>query len=69
MKISKPSSRSELMKGLNLKHNPTFRNNYIRPALESGYILMTDPDSPNSPEQRYILSEKGIALKKAIEND
>ena len=50
---------SELMKALGLSHRPTFRANYLNPALEGGWIERTQPDSPRSPTQRYRLSGKG----------
>ncbi|MDR1776643.1 MAG: Fic family protein [Desulfovibrio sp.] len=46
-------SAAELMNLLDLKHRPTFRQNYLRPALERGRIEMTLPDAPNSRNQRY----------------
>lgn len=46
---------AELMARMELKHKPTFRTNYLQPALESGWIEMTHPDSPRSPTQRYRL--------------
>jgi len=44
---------AELMVLLGLKHRPTFRKNYLHPALEQGLIEMTLPDVPNSRNQRY----------------
>ena len=38
---------------LGLKHRPTFRDNYLLPALELGIIEMTVPDKPNSSNQKY----------------
>lgn len=49
----------ELLNRLGLKHRPSFRKNYLQPALAGGWIEMTEPDSPNSPTQRYRLTEKG----------
>lgn len=46
-------SASELMARLHLKHRPTFRNNYLKPALAKGLIEMTVPDKPNSKNQKY----------------
>jgi len=48
-----------LLKALGLSHRPTFRENYLNPALESGWIERTQPDSPRSPTQRYRLTNKG----------
>jgi Fic family protein len=50
---------TELMSVLGLSHRPTFRKNYLNPALETGWIERTQPDSPRSPTQRYRLTEKG----------
>jgi len=36
-----------------LKHRPTFRKNYLHPALEAGLIEMTIPQTPNTREQKY----------------
>lgn len=57
-------SAAELMEKLSLKHRPTFRANYLRPALEAGLIEMTAPDSPNSPAQKYFLTAKGKRVLK-----
>ena len=46
-------SAKELMDELGLSHRPTFRNNYLNPALELGVIERTIPDKPNSRNQRY----------------
>ena len=44
---------SEIMKRLGLSHRPTFRKNYLNPALEANLIERTIPDKPNSSKQRY----------------
>jgi Fic/DOC family len=49
-------SASVMMARLGLKHLPTFRRNYLKPALATGLIRMTQPDSPNSPTQRYCVA-------------
>ncbi|MFJ2364860.1 Fic family protein [Pseudomonas sp. NPDC087697] len=49
----------ELMQHLRLAHRPTFRNNYLNPALAAGLIEMTHPDSPRSPAQKYRLTARG----------
>ncbi len=46
-------STRELMELLNLKHRPTFRNNYLGPALEMDLVEMTIPETPNSRNQKY----------------
>jgi Fic family protein len=46
-------SAAELMDRLGLSHKPTFRKNYLNPALEQELIERTIPDKPNSRNQRY----------------
>ncbi|MCK5199004.1 MAG: ATP-dependent DNA helicase RecG, partial [Spirochaetales bacterium] len=49
----------DLMSKLDLLHRPTFLENYLNPAIEIGFVEMTQPDSPKSPTQKYRLTEKG----------
>lgn len=46
-------SAVELMERLGLSHRPTFRKNYLNPALEQKLIVRTIPDKPNSRNQKY----------------
>lgn len=55
---------SDLMEQLNLKHRPTFRKNYLNPALQKNWIEMTQPDKPKSPTQKYQLTEIGVKIVK-----
>lgn len=57
-------SAKELMECLQLKHRPTFRKNYLLPAIENGWVIMTHPEHPNTPKQTYRLSTKGLAFVK-----
>jgi len=44
---------------LGLKHAPHFREAYLLPAMEAGYLEMTLPDQPTSSLQRYRLTALG----------
>lgn len=44
---------TELMERLGLSHKPTFRENYLNPALEQLLIERTIPDKPKSKNQKY----------------
>jgi len=48
-----PLTALECLKKLGLSHRPTFRKNYLQPALQAGLVEMTLPDRPNSRFQKY----------------
>lgn len=53
-----PRSASDLMSELGLSHRPSFRQNYLRPALDAGIIEMTRPDKPQAKNQKYQLKKQ-----------
>jgi hypothetical protein len=58
--------RQEIQDKLGLFHREHFRLNYLRPALEQGFIEMTMPDKPNSRLQKYRLTMLGKELQKKL---
>lgn len=52
-------TRRALQDALGLKHAPHFREAYLLPAMEAGYLEMTLPDQPTSRLQRYRLTALG----------
>jgi len=54
--------RTAIQEILGLRHEVYFRDAYLVPALEAGYIEMTIPDKPTSGRQRYRLTDRGLAL-------
>jgi hypothetical protein len=52
-------SAGELRSALRIKHRPTFRTNYLHPALAAGWIAYTLPDKPSSRLQKYRLTPAG----------
>lgn len=55
-------SALECMRLQGISHRPTFRANYLNPALKEGLIERTIPDKPNSRLQKYRLTGKGRSL-------
>ncbi len=51
-------STAEMMESLSLLHHPTFRKNYLNPALALGIVEMSHPESPRSPKQKYRQVQK-----------
>lgn len=56
-------SNSNIMDALNLRHRQNFRDNYLLPALDKGFIEMTIPEKPQSSKQKYRLTDQGKELK------
>ena len=54
--------RDELMAALKRKDRKTFAENYLSLALKNGLVEITQPNSPDSPTQKYLLTAKGHAL-------
>jgi ATP-dependent DNA helicase RecG len=61
----KPLGRTELQLALGLKGQANFRERYMLPALNCGFIARTIPEKPNSRLQKYRLTPIGIACRKA----
>jgi len=64
-----PKSAGELRQSLDLKHRPTFRDNYIYPALNAGLIERTIPEKPTSRLQKYRLTQKGRNILSESSNE
>jgi predicted HTH transcriptional regulator len=66
--LDKEMDRQEIQSKLGRLHREHFRLNYLKPALEQGFIEMTIPDKPNSRLQKYRLSILGKQLKESMAN-
>jgi ATP-dependent DNA helicase RecG len=58
--------RIDIQNALELRHQENFRDNYLIPSLEGNYIEMIYPETPNHPNQRYRLTEKGLEIQKTL---
>jgi hypothetical protein len=58
-------SRAQLLNAVGLKDRKSFRERYIALALTAGLIEMMLPEKPNSPLQRYRLTDNGRCWLKA----
>ena len=48
-----------LMSEIGLTHRPSFRKNYLHPAMASGLVEMTRPEAPRAKNQKYRLTRRG----------
>ena len=54
--MNEPASTAELMPVAGQTNRTRFKRNYLDLLISMGAVMMTDPDSPNSPQQRYVLT-------------
>lgn len=58
-----PRSVAELMERAGVSHRSHFRRKHLKPLLEAGLVRMTNPANPRAPNQKYVLTDVGAALK------
>jgi len=58
--------RNILQEKVGITDREYFRKEFLKPALEKGYIVMTIPDKPNSKYQKYRLTLKGKKMKEKL---
>ena len=63
--FEKEMNRLEIQGKLELKHEGNFRELYLTPAIEAGFLIMKYPQK-NHPKQKYMLTEKGKILQKQL---
>lgn len=56
---TQPVGLQKMMQCFDYKNEKTFRDNYIKPLREVGFISMTIPEKPTDPENKYVITEKG----------
>lgn len=62
-------SFGEMLAFMSLADRTKFRRKYIHPLLEASILEQTIPEKPNSRNQKYRLTAKGIALKNSLTNN
>ena len=66
----KPAPELQLVLGYSSNSRRAFRDRCLAPAIEAGLIAMTHPDNPRHPQQKYYLTELGLAVLKVLtQND
>ena len=56
-------TRDELQAILGLSNREHFRKEYLKPAINDEVVELTIPDKPNSSNQKYRLTHKGLKVK------
>jgi len=60
-------SLTELMEALSASSRRTFVRQIVNPFMEASLIELTHPENPRHPKQKYLLTEKGVAWLKKLE--
>lgn len=68
IRILVSNMEGDLQSKIGIKHRQHFRNAYLKPSLDEGYIEFTLPNEKQSKLQKYRLTAKGMALKKSLKN-
>ena len=55
-------SLREMMQAICLKDRKNFLEYSLNPTIKEGFVTMLYPDKPHHPRQKYLLTEKGLAL-------
>ena len=63
----KQMSVKSIMERLQLKGRDNFMNLYLLPAIQTGFVSSLYPDKPRHPQQKYLLTDKGLALYAQIQ--
>jgi len=58
----KPITLKNLQKAFDWKNRTKFKKKFVNPLLEEGLVKMTIPNKPTSPNQKYVVTEKGKRL-------
>lgn len=61
--IDGEADRETLQSTLGIKHRTYFRNTYLKPSIDKGYLEFALPNEKQSKLQKYRLTAKGLALK------
>ena len=66
--MSGEMTRKEIRDALKLKSRSHVKRRFLDPCLENGWIEMTMPENPRSPNQCFFITPAGRACVKAFEN-
>lgn len=62
----KAAPELQLVTNLSPKSRRAFRDLYLAPAIKDGLVAMTYPENPRHPQQKYYLTELGLAVLEVL---
>ena len=61
-----PRAMAEIQAHLGAVNRGYLKSTHLDPLLDNEMMVMTIPDKPTSSKQKYVVTEKGLALKAAL---
>jgi ATP-dependent DNA helicase RecG len=61
-------NRDEIQTKVDIKDREYFRSKILNPLIKEDLISQTIPEKPNSPNQKYLITEKGVNFLKKVSN-
>ena len=62
IRLKIPQARADIFNHLHLTNQAKNRMRYLDPLLNYGWVEMTIPDKPSSPNQKYRITKSGMKL-------
>jgi predicted transcriptional regulator len=59
---TQPLKSGEIQVVSGIRHRETFQRNYLDHLLEEALLERAIPDKPNSPQQKYRITKKGMEI-------
>ncbi|MGI8493798.1 MAG: AlbA family DNA-binding domain-containing protein [Pyrinomonadaceae bacterium] len=59
---TEPSKMAELLEWMSYKNRTRFRESYVDPLRQVGFLSLTNTETPNDPENKYVITEAGKAF-------
>lgn len=57
-----PVKFQDIIRAFNYKNEKTFRDKYLKPLREAGFVVLTIPETPTDPDNKYVITESGRAF-------
>lgn len=63
---TEPVRIAELLDWMDYKNRTRFRNNYVNLLKQRGLVTLTNVETPNDPDNKYVITEAGKAFLAGI---
>ena len=59
---TKETSATDIMHYIGYNSLKSFRTRYLMPLRQTGLLTLTKPETPNAPDNKYVITENGKAF-------